>query len=122
MRARVMVWLLASVAGAILLALPDQGARLVAFSGAHGLTLLDAAAVAVLLAGWLPVAVLGWRRRKDLIRRVAEPARRVATFVTGLGLGLLVASVFADFEGWWVVGAALLVSVQVAGLLVLTRS
>jgi hypothetical protein len=94
----------------------------VGFSGAHGLTRLDAAAVAVLIAGWLPVAKHGWRRRRDLTTHLSQRDRRMATFLTGLGAGLLIASVFADFEGWWVVGATLLASLQVAALVILARS
>ena len=43
-------------------------------------------------------------------------------FFTGLGMGLLIASVSGDFEGWWVVGASLLASLQVAALVILARS
>ena len=114
MRVRVAVWLAASAAGAALLALPDDGDRLVAFSGAHGLTALDAAGVALLLAGWLPLAIAAWRRRAELARATPPGARRAALVATGAGAGLVVAGAFRDFEGWWVVGAALLLAVQLA--------
>ena len=83
--------------------------------------MLDTAAVAVLLGGWLPVAMLGWRRRHELVSRVGQLALGAGTFLAGLGSGLVIASAFADFEGWWLVGAALLVAVQVVGLLTLAR-
>ena len=117
-----MLWLLLSAAGAVLLALPDDGARLVAFSGAHGLTAIDAIAVGLLLAGWLPIAAFGWKRRAAIAAGVELPARRAAVFLSGLGAGLLVASVFGDFEGWWAVGAVILAGVQVAALASLGRA
>ncbi|WP_411277562.1 hypothetical protein [Gaiella sp.] len=122
MRFRLTLWLVLSTAGVVLLGLPDHGVPLVAFSGAHGLTLLDAMAVGLLVAGWLPIAVLVWQRRADATSGVSEPARRAAVFLAGLASGLLVASIFGDFGGWWVVGTAILVALQVAGFLLIARS
>jgi len=121
MRSRLTLWLVLSTAGLVLLGLPDHGVRLVAFSGAHGLTLLDAMAVGLLVAGWLPLAVLLWQRA-DATSGVSEPARRAGVFLAGLASGLLVASIFGDFGGWWVVGTAVLVALQVAGFLLIARS
>jgi hypothetical protein len=46
---------------------------------------------------------------------------RAGAFVAGLGLGLLVASVFAFFW-WWAIGAALLSATLLAAALVAARS
>ena len=121
MRLRIAVWMAASAAGAVLLALPDEGDRLVTFSEAHGLTLLDGVAVGVLVAGWLPAAAAGWRR-EELVENVGRSTARGAVFMAGVGAGLVVASAFADFAGWWAVGALLLASIQLGALLALDRS
>ena len=104
MLATIVGWLALSAAGALLLVLPDSGDRLVGFSDAHGLTPQDAAGVALLLAGWLLV----WTR---LPRRPLGPR---AAALAGVGAGLVIASAAQDFEGWWVVGAAVLAAVQAA--------
>ena len=119
MRLRITIWMTASAVGAILLALPDRGDRLVNFSEAHGLTLVDGLGVAVLVAGWLPVAAAGWQRRNELMRSVDRSTASGGIFVAGVGVGLIVASAFVDFAGWWAVGALLLVLIQAAALLAL---
>ena len=116
MRRALFIWAACSIVGVGVLALPDAGPRLVAFSEAHGLTLLDTAGVAMLLGGWVPVL-----RRASAGRQAAggaawAPRSRWPAFVAGLGLGLLIASVFSDFAGWWAVGAGLLVAVQLVVL------
>ncbi len=121
MRLRVVLWMTASAIGAALLAMPDEGERLVGFSDAHELTLLDTAAVGVLVAGWLPVAAAVWRRRDDLANSVGRSTRSGCLFIAGIGLGLVIASAFCDFGGWWAVGAGLLASVQLAALVVLAQ-
>ncbi len=121
MRSRIAWWMTASAIGGVLLALPDAGNRLVGFSDAHGLTLLDAAGVCVLIAGWLPAAAALWQRRDELAANVDHSARSAGLFLAGLGSGLVIASAFADFAGWWAVGALLLASTQLAALLALAR-
>ena len=106
-------WFALSAAGALVLVLPDGGRRLVAFSGAHGLTALDALGTALLFVGWLlPVAwVLHRPELRTGVLALASDGRYA--FAGGVGVGLIVASVFADFAGWWAAGAALLASLQV---------
>jgi hypothetical protein len=96
---------------------------LVPISPGHGLSLVDVVALVPLLAG--TGLLLGglWQRRQRL--EVALPRRpwsaRVGAFVAGLGLGLLVASVFAFFW-WWAIGAALLTATLLAAALVAAGS
>lgn len=113
MRRALFTWAACSVVGVALLALPDQGPRLVTFSEAHGLTVLDTAGVAMLLVGWIAMLRQASAGRRAAVAAAATPRSDRAAFVAGLGLGLVIASVFADFAGWWAVGAALLVAVQV---------
>ena len=95
----------------ILFSLPAsvEGPVLVPISAGHGVSLVDMAALVPLLAGTGLLAGGLWRRRRRLdaaLSRRPWPARGAA-MVAGLGLGLLVASVFSFFW-WWAIGAALL--------------
>jgi hypothetical protein len=104
-----------------LFAVPGQfeGPLLVAISPGHGLTLVDLIALGPLLGG-LAVLFGGlWRRRERLgaaLRRRPGVAAAGA-FGAGIGLGLLVASVFVFFW-WWAVGAALLTAALLAAAVV----
>jgi hypothetical protein len=100
-----------------------EGPVLVPISPGHGLSLVDVVALAPLLAGTALLAGGLWRRRQALD---AALTRRpwmagAGTFVAGLGLGLLMASVFTFFW-WWAIGAALLTSTLLAAAIVAARS
>ena len=100
-----------------------EGPVLVSVSAGHGLSLVDVAALAPLLAGTALLAGGLWRRRQGLdaaLSRRPWPARAAAV-VAGLGLGLLVASVFAFFW-WWAIGAALLTATLLTAAVVAARS
>jgi hypothetical protein len=112
LQAALAAWVVLSMAGAVVLLLPDTGRRLVAFSGAHGLTPLDALGTTLLLVGWLLALGVVLRRPELRTQAAAHAARGPRAFAVGLGVGLIVASVFADFAGWWAVGAMLLAALQ----------
>ena len=100
-----------------------EGPVLVPISQGHGLSLVDVLALVPLLAGTALLAGGLWRRRQALDRALARqpwPAR-AGTFVAGLGLGLLVASVYAFFW-WWAIGATLLSATLLAAAVVAARS
>ncbi|WP_330465690.1 hypothetical protein [Micromonospora zamorensis] len=107
------------VAGVLVLFVPagDEGRVLVALSEGHGLTAVDVVGVALLTVGgtWLEVLVV--RRLPHL----ALPPRALFALglLAGLGVGLLIASVFSGFFWWWAVGASTL-GVAVAVLVPLT--
>jgi hypothetical protein len=96
-----------------------EGPVLVPISPGHGLSLVDVVALVPLLAG--TGLLLGglWQRRKRLDAALTRRpwSARTGAFVAGLGLGLLVASVFAFFW-WWAIGAALLTATLLAAALV----
>ena len=85
----------------------------------HGLSLVDVVALVPLLAGTGLLFGGLWQRRQRLdVALTRRPwSARVGAFVAGLGLGLLVASVFAFFW-WWAIGAALLTAMLLAAALV----
>lgn len=79
-----------------------------------GPSAVDALGALVMIAGWLVFLRVVWRRRQVVRQRARSPYLELAVFVLGLWLGLLLASVGADFSYWWVIGAALLALVQLA--------
>lgn len=106
-------WILLSAIGVAIIALPDDDRRLVSLSEAHGLSALDAAGIGFLLAGWLVFVGALVRRRGTIVARLQGDRHVIVLpFVAGVGIGLVVASVASEFDGWWVVGAGLLIVVQ----------
>jgi hypothetical protein len=94
------------LAGIGVLAIPatGEGRVLVPISDGHGLSALDTVGAALLaVAGtWLEVLIV-WR-----MPRLGLPPRALfgLGLLAGLGLGLLLASVFSAFFWWWAIGAA----------------
>jgi hypothetical protein len=113
----VLVWLVCSVLGAVVIALPDSDQRVFSLSAAHGPSPVDLLGVLLMLAGWTLFLRALW-----LARRQVGRARAAATipFLTGVGLGLLVASI-TDYPHWWIFGAILLTAAQLAFAYSLTR-
>ena len=100
-----------------------EGPLLLPISQGHGLSLVDVVALVPLLAGNVLLAGGLWRRRQRLDAALSR-RRGVAwagAFVAGLGLGLLVASVFTFFW-WWAIGAALLTAMLLAAALMASWS
>jgi hypothetical protein len=119
MRNRLLVAVALVAIGSAVVALPDSGRRLVSLSKEHGPSALDAVGVVILLLGWVLAAKELWARRRMVLRRAGHRRTVVASFATGLGSGLLVASVFGDFVWWWAIGAAVVAAVQVAAFMAL---
>lgn len=87
-----------------------EGPVLVPISPGHAIAVLDAVAIVPLLAASVLLYGGVWTARARLgeaVRRHPGPSLAVG-FGGGLGLGLLTASVYSGFFGWWAVGAALL--------------
>jgi hypothetical protein len=108
-RAVLIWWFVCSCLGVALIALPDSGPRLLTFSRAHGPGMVDSLGIVLLLLGTGLLWGYLWRRRADF-----KPFPPSWAFLGGVGCGLLLASVAADFGLWWAGGAALLVFVQAA--------
>ena len=103
---------LLSTIGVVIIALPDSGPRL-EISEAHGPSILDVAGIVLLLAGSGILWGYLWKARESLIRS-ASRLRSAWIFGTGLGSGLIIASVANDFTGWWAIGAGILLAVQMS--------
>jgi hypothetical protein len=107
------VWLACTAGGFVLIDL-DVGRKLVTLTMGHGLTVVDAAGAALLVAGWLAAA--GAARQRFGTNR-ARPSQRVAiaVVVVGLGVSVLAASTLVeDFAGRKFVIAALVLVAEVA--------
>ena len=118
---RVGAWALCSLVGVTLIALPDRGPRLFSFSPAHGPSLVDGIGVVILVVGWLVPLRAIWKARAVLEARASRRGSWLAVFITGVGVGLLTASVFGQFEAWWAIGAVTLALVQVYAFVLATR-
>ena len=92
----------------LILILPDDGNRLFSLSEGHGASALDAAGIVLILVGWAAFLVPLFRGR-----RFIEPPWLLAALAL-VGLVLLVWSVSTDTGYWWVLGAAILLAVQLA--------
>ncbi|MET7671665.1 hypothetical protein [Micromonospora luteifusca] len=105
-RGQVATTALLIVAGVLVLFVPagGEGRVLLPISEGHGLSAVDVVGAALLAVGatWLEVLVV--RRLPHL----ALPPRALFALglLAGLGVGLLIASVFSGFFWWWAVGAA----------------
>ena len=95
-----------------------EGPVLVPISPGHGLSLLDSMALVPLLGGTILLFAGLWRRRKRLDAALNHRTwlARVGVFGAGLGLGLLLASVF-PFFWWWAIGATLFAATVLAAAL-----
>jgi hypothetical protein len=110
----------------VVLALPDrvEGPVLVQISEGHALSVLDTVAVVPLIIAslWLKTGL--WQRRGALQRALAGAPERagIALFVSGVGLGLLIASAFSSFFWWWAIGAAVFGITVIIAVLVAVRA
>jgi len=98
------------VVGLLGLALPSslEGRELLPISPGHAISTMDAVALVPLISGTMVLEVGVWRRRQKLARYFARRPLVCAglCFGGGMGLGLLLASAFSSFFGWWAIGAA----------------
>ena len=107
-RTQLMITAVLIVAGVLILFVPAgiEGSTLVPISDGHGLSAIDLVGAGFLALGatWLEVMVV--RRLPYLALR--PRAMFGLGLLAGLGVGLIIASVFAGFFWWWAVGASAL--------------
>lgn len=110
-------WIALSVGGAVVIALPDNGDRLVSFSDRHGPSAVDVVGIIVLVLAWLSFVVPLWNARSAIEHRAALIA------LAAIGALLVIWSVATDSGAWWVLGVVLLTCAQiVAGLTAMRRA
>ena len=98
LRCRVVLYVARLIGGGVLVAVPDEGLRLVSVSREHGPGLLDAVGALLATAGSLLLLWGLWARRRVLASRSGTAPFQLAVFTLGIGLGLLVASVFSELN------------------------
>lgn len=106
-----MAWSALVVTGLVIIALPDDDARLFTISRLHGPSAVDAIGILFILAAWLVVVAVIWRGRARLPRGPAWRILGLSSFVVGTAVTAW--SVLGDHGSWWVLGAALLAALQV---------
>ena len=110
----VAIWLTCTSLGFVLIDL-DAGPLLVPLTADHGLTVVDAAGAAALVAGWAAPMAIARRRLASYPIPAARPLVAGVTVVCA-GVCLLIASILVrDFPGQSVVVAGLVLVVQYAG-------
>jgi hypothetical protein len=100
-----------------------EGPVLLPISPGHALSILDSFALLPLLIGvvWLDGGL--WQRRQRLEEFMRRSPRMSlgAVFLTGVGLGLLLASAFSSFFWWWAIGAILFGAMILAAVVAVAR-
>ena len=113
---RIWMWLAGSAVGGAVLALPDEGPRIFSFSRTHGPSAVDLVGMLVLVAAWVPVALLLWSERASLRGGWSRGAAVLAV----VGTTLLVVTISRDLGGWWIGAVVILVAAQLMALRALT--
>ncbi|MGP9784207.1 hypothetical protein ACT3UQ_17305 [Glutamicibacter sp. AOP12-B1-11] len=101
-----MLWLIFSLVGIGIVAVPDNGGAVFRLSQGHGPSPWDLLGIAMLLLGWVLFLV-------PLIRARAlwpVPGLVLGGFLAGLAI--VVWSVLSDTGSWWILGASLSAGVQ----------
>jgi hypothetical protein len=102
-----LVWLALSLAGAVVVALPDDGQRVFTLSETHGPSAVDLAGVILLMLGWLIFLAALWRVRHSI------RSRSLIFGAAAVGAAIVAWSILTDAGWWWVLGVAILVAAQV---------
>ncbi len=109
----------------LIFSVPDsfEGPLLKSISKGHAIHLVDAIAIVPLVVGSACLLIGLQIRRERLWVRVREsPGVGISTsFVSGAGLGLLLASAFSDFWWWWALGAGLFAATVILASIATTR-
>ena len=113
---RIWMWLAGSAVGGAVLALPDEGPRIFSFSRTHGPSAVDLVGMLVLVAAWVPVALLLWSERASLRGGWSRGAAVLAV----VGTTLLVVTISRDLGGWWIGAVVVLVAAPLMALRALT--
>lgn len=101
-------WVVLSLLGAGVVALPDDDVRIFSFSSGHGPSLLDAVGIVLLIGGWIAFVFPMWRARSLI------PHRGVLGGFAVIAAGLTAWSVATDTGVWWMLGTGILAILQLA--------
>lgn len=110
---RVSILLFLVALGFIIVALPDSGPRVFSISTDHGPSLQDVIGLALGLISYIYLLTIAWKRKERIIKYVNSSIFRLGLVLFGLGLGLVIASVFRDNPNWWVFGGLIMLIIQI---------
>jgi hypothetical protein len=114
-------WLICTLVGGLLIDL-DSGRSVVSLTMGHGVSLIDAAGAALLLAGWSMAVIVARRSAVPLLLRPRPLPTAAALFASCAGL-LIAALLVPDFSGRKFVVAGFILLVEgAAAASVLTKS
>ena len=109
---RLVIWIAGSIIGALVVAVPDDDARIFSLSPSHGPSAVDLLGIAIMVVAWLPIVALLWTARSALRGKWAV----IAALLAAAGLLVLLVSIAADMDRQWMLGAAMLVGAQLLAL------
>lgn len=103
-----LVWAVLSVVGVVVVALPDDGPRILTLSETHGPSSSDLIGIVLLLLGWTVFLSTLWR-----VRWAVRVPPQATALITAAATGVLAWSVLTDSGMWWLVGAGVLLGIQI---------
>ena len=111
-----LIWLVWSVLGTFVVSLPDRGQPVFRLSETHGPTITDTIGVLMLLVGWSAI-LLPLIRHRSLIE-----LPKTSAAIALVGAAVVVWSIATDSGLWWIVGAVVLVGVQLIAAFSIARA
>ncbi|TJY40847.1 hypothetical protein E5161_17060 [Cohnella pontilimi] len=116
MELQLIIGFILMILGAIIISCPDNNQRLFSISHEHGPSLLDFIGILILLFGYFFIIIRIWKYQKNLRKYFETKIFRILLFMSGLGTGLLIASVAGDFKQWWIIGCSILTLIQILAI------
>jgi hypothetical protein len=99
--------------GTALVAIPDSDKRLFSISKTHGPSILDAIGMVLILIPYSWLIIETWKRKAKILKYQHSGVFRLGLILTGLGYGMIIASVIRDYQYWWIIGIILVVIIHV---------
>jgi uncharacterized membrane protein YidH (DUF202 family) len=99
-------------AGAVIVALPDEGKRLFSISRQHGPSLQDVIGLILVFIGYGWFIKQVWKRRDKILQHKSRFSFKFIPSLFLIGIVLIVVSVINDYGYWWVCGAVILIILQ----------
>jgi hypothetical protein len=99
--------------GTAVIVIPDSDKRLFSISKTHGPSILDAIGMVLILIPYSWLIIETWKRKQKILKYRHSGVFRLGLFLTGLGYGMIIASVLQDYQYWWIIGIILVVIIHV---------
>jgi hypothetical protein len=91
--------------GIAIVILPDKNlSPLFELASGHGPSWLDSIGLFIAIISWFVLLVEVWKSRNKVLGSLGLRRIFMLAFFTGLGIGLIIASLW-NFPTWWLVGA-----------------